>query len=308
MTTPHEPSMSAAETAGGEASGRIFDLGYQRYEGAREGRRRAVIAIWRDSVRGTLGLGRSTGIKVLAYGTITLALFPAIFIVVVAGFISSFGEAVDLDEFLGGLSNRGYYRFAIWPLTLFVAILGPELLCPDRRSQTIVLYLVRPLRPRDYLAARWSGFLTVTMVVLLLPQAMVFVALGFTSSDVFDWLGDNADIIPRAIASGLVVGLVLTTVAMAISSMTDRRAYAVAGIVATVLITWAISDAGVNLASGRTADFFELIRFGGVLQVNDWLFDDFDGELGAQWYALTSAAIVVGGALFMQGRYRKIKL
>lgn len=300
--------MSAAETAGGEASGRIFDLGYQRYEGAREGRRRAVIAIWRDSVRGTLGLGRSTGIKVLAYGTITLALFPAIFIVVVAGFISSFGEAVDLDEFLGGLSNRGYYRFAIWPLTLFVAILGPELLCPDRRSQTIVLYLVRPLRPRDYLAARWSGFLTVTMVVLLLPQAMVFVALGFTSSDVFDWLGDNADIIPRAIASGLVVGLVLTTVAMAISSMTDRRAYAVAGIVATVLITWAISDAGVNLASGRTADFFELIRFGGVLQVNDWLFDDFDGELGAQWYALTSAAIVVGGALFMQGRYRKIKL
>ncbi len=300
--------MSAAETAGGEASGRIFDLGYQRYEGAREGRRRAVIAIWRDSVRGTLGLGRSTGIKVLAYGTITLALFPAIFIVVVAGFISSFGEAVDLDEFLGGLSNRGYYRFAIWPLTLFVAILGPELLCPDRRSQTIVLYLVRPLRPRDYLAARWSGFLTVTMVVLLLPQAMVFVALGFTSPDVFDWLGDNADIIPRAIASGLVVGLVLTTVAMAISSMTDRRAYAVAGIVATVLITWAISDAGVNLASGRTADFFELIRFGGVLQVNDWLFDDFDGELGAQWYALTSAAIVVGGALFMQGRYRKIKL
>ncbi len=300
--------MSAAETAGGEASGRIFDLGYQRYEGAREGRRRAVIAIWRDSVRGTLGLGRSTGIKVLAYGTITLALFPAIFIVVVAGFISSFGEAVDLDEFLGGLSNRGYYRFAIWPLTLFVAILGPELLCPDRRSQTIVLYLVRPLRPRDYLVARWSGFLTVTMVVLLLPQAMVFVALGFTSSDVFDWLGDNADIIPRAIASGLVVGLVLTTVAMAISSMTDRRAYAVAGIVATVLITWAISDAGVNLASGRTADFFELIRFGGVLQVNDWLFDDFDGELGAQWYALTSAAIVVGGALFMQGRYRKIKL
>ena len=300
--------MSAAETAGGDASGRIFDLGYQRYEGAREGRRRAVIAIWRDSVRGTLGLGRSTGIKVLAYGTITLALFPAIFIVVVAGFISSFGDAVDLDEFLGGLSNRGYYRFAIWPLTLFVSILGPELLCPDRRSQTIVLYLVRPLRPRDYLAARWSGFLTITMVILLLPQAMVFVALGFTSSDVFDWLGDNADIIPRAIASGLVVGLVLTTVAMAISSMTDRRAYAVAGIVATVLITWAISDAGVNLASGRTADFFELIRFGGVLQVNDWLFDDFDGELGAQWYALTSAAIVVGGALFMQGRYRKIKL
>ena len=267
-----------------------------------------MIAIWRDSVRGTLGLGRSAAIKVLAYGTITLALFPAIFIVIVAGFISSFGEAAELDEFLGGLSNRGYYRFAIWPLTLFVAILGPELLCPDRRSGTIVLYLVRPLRPRDYLAARWAGFLTVTMGILLLPQLMVFVALAFTSADVLDGLMDDADILPRAVASGLVVGLVLTTVSMAISSMTDRRAYAVAGVVATVLITWAISDAGVNLASGRTADFFELIRFGGALQVNDWIFGSFDGELGAQWYALTSALLVLGGGAFMLRRYRRLSL
>lgn len=306
MTAPAEATVGAEGEE--RAAGRIFDLGYQRYEGAREGRRRAMIAIWRDSARGTLGLGRSAGVKVLAYSTIALALFPAVFIVVVAGFISSFGDGVDLDEFLGGLSNRGYYRFAIWPLTLFVAILGPELLCPDRRSGTIVLYLVRPLRPRDYLAARWAGFFTVTMMVLLLPQLMVFVALGFTATNVFDWLGDNADILPRALASGLVVGLVLTSVSFAIASMTDRRAYAVAGVMATILITWAVSDVGVNLASGRTADVFELMRFGGALQVNDWLFDSFRGELGAQWYALTSAIVIVGGGLFMQSRYRKISL
>jgi ABC-2 type transport system permease protein len=305
VTTGQEAAPPEVEA---EATGRIFDLGYQRYGGAREGRRRAMIAIWRDSVRGTVGLGRSTAIKALAYGTIILALFPAVFIVVVAGFISSFGDAAELDEFIGDLSNRGYYRFAIWPLTLFVAILGPELLCPDRRSGTIVLYLVRPLRPRDYIAARWAGFFTVTMVILLLPQVMVFVALGFTSTDVFDWLRDNADILPRAVASGVVVGLVLTTVSLTIASMTDRRAYAVAGIVATVLITWAISDAGVNLTSGRTADFFELIRFGGALQVNDWFFDAFDGELPALSYAVTSAVVVTGSALFMLRRYRRIAL
>jgi ABC-2 type transport system permease protein len=311
VTTEREATPGAADerqAAPGEAAGRIFDLGYQHYEGAREGRRRAMIAIWRDSMRGTVGLGRSTAIKVLAYATIFLALFPAIFIVVVAGFISSFGDAAELDEFIGDLSNRGYYRFAIWPLTLFVAILGPELLCPDRRSGTIVLYLVRPLRPRDYLAARWAGFFTVTMAILLLPQLMVFVAIGFTSTDVFGWLRDNADILPRAVASGAVVGLVLTTVSLAIASMTDRRAYAVAGVVATVLITWAISDAGVNLTSGRTADFFELIRFGGALQVNDWMFDAFDGELPAMAYALTSALLVLGGSAFMLGRYRRISL
>ena len=59
---------------------------------------------------------------------------------------------------------------------------------------------------------------------------------------------------------------------------------------------------------GRTADVFELMRFGGVLQVNDWLFDSFRGELGVQWYALTSAIVIVGGGLFMQSRYRKISL
>ena len=40
-----------------EAQGEVFDLGYQHYDGPREGRSRARKAIFWDGIRTVLGLG-----------------------------------------------------------------------------------------------------------------------------------------------------------------------------------------------------------------------------------------------------------
>ena len=60
-----------------EVSGEVFDLGYRHYDGPREGRHRARIALWKNGVRTTLGLGRGSLAKVLPALLFLFALVPA---------------------------------------------------------------------------------------------------------------------------------------------------------------------------------------------------------------------------------------
>ena len=42
-------------TQAAEALGRVFDLGFRRYEGPREGRRRAMLSVYKDGLRAAMG-------------------------------------------------------------------------------------------------------------------------------------------------------------------------------------------------------------------------------------------------------------
>ena len=44
--------------SGTQSEGTVFDLGYRRYEGPREGRNRARTAVYIDGLKITLGIGR----------------------------------------------------------------------------------------------------------------------------------------------------------------------------------------------------------------------------------------------------------
>ena len=125
-------------------SGQVFDLGFRRYEGQREGRRRAMRAVHKDGVRTAMGLGRGGKAKVLPWIFIAASAIPALVFALVAGAVDrladGFSEAADLP------SHADYYGIAGIVLFLFAAVVGPELFCPDRSDGTISLYLVRPLR------------------------------------------------------------------------------------------------------------------------------------------------------------------
>ena len=75
----------------------IFDLGYRGYEGERTSRWRRRLAIWRDGVRISLGLGRSAGAKFASWLLIGLALVPIVVLVVISAFLS------PAEERAGGL-------------------------------------------------------------------------------------------------------------------------------------------------------------------------------------------------------------
>ena len=92
------------------ASGQVFDLGFRRYEGQREGRRRAVLAVYKDGLRTAMGLGRGGKAKILPWLFIAASIIPALVFALIAGAVdrlaADFSEALDLP------SHADYYSIA----------------------------------------------------------------------------------------------------------------------------------------------------------------------------------------------------
>ena len=59
-----------------QTTGEVFDLGYQHYDGPREGRFRARTALWVNGVRTALGLGRGAKAKILPTLLFVAAMAP----------------------------------------------------------------------------------------------------------------------------------------------------------------------------------------------------------------------------------------
>ena len=74
-----------ASAPGGGPAGTVFDIGYQRYDGPREGRGRVRLAVFKDGVRTALGLGRGAKAKVLPWAFILLLVLIGFIMALVAG-------------------------------------------------------------------------------------------------------------------------------------------------------------------------------------------------------------------------------
>ena len=205
-----------------EYSGEVFDLGYQHYKGLREGRMRSRKALWTNGMRTTLGLGRGTGAKVLPALLFILVILTAVIISLVASVAGS-------EEDLRG--HADYYRIVAVILLIFSAIIAPELLCPDRRDGVIYLYLVRPLTTTDYVVGRWFAFFSVSMALICSGQLTLFIGLTLAADEPLSYLRDNWLDIPRFLGAGLVVAVFTTTLPLAVSAFTTRKAYAAAFVI-----------------------------------------------------------------------------
>ena len=309
-----------------EPRGEVFDLGYQHYEGRREGRMRARKALWMNGVRTALGLGRGSRAKVLPILLFVAVIIPALVMTLVA---SQSGPEGDVT------GHSGYYRIVSIVLFLFAAIIAPELLCSDRRDGVINLYLVRPLTPTDYVAGRWLAFFSITLAIVYFGQVILFVGLTLAAAEPMDYLRDHWLDIPRFLGAGLVVALFTTTLPMAVAAFTTRRAYAAAFVIGLFLISAAVAGAltasdediteppepGGGAAvqgepvAGDAAKWFALINIGSVpIHVNDLIFANEDDSHLAKlvrelptgvpigWYLLLTA----GPGFVLWWRYRRI--
>jgi ABC-2 type transport system permease protein len=102
-----------------QRTGELFDLGYQHYDGPREGRARARKAVFFDGFRTTLGLGRGAGAKVLPMLLFGAAMAPAVIMALVASLT---------DGLLEIPGHPLYYEIVSMVLLIFAAIIAPELL------------------------------------------------------------------------------------------------------------------------------------------------------------------------------------
>ena len=218
------------------SEGQLFDLGYQRYDGPREGRTRARKALFVNGIRTCFGMGRGTMAKVLPILFFGAVMAPAIvFIIIAATTERLIGVALDIP------GHADYYQIVSLILLLFSAVIAPELLCPDRRSGVITLYLVRSLTFSDYVLGRWMAFFVVSLLFIFTGQVVLMIGLTMSATQPLDYLRDNWADIPKFLSAGLVIAILTTTIPLAVAAFTTRRVYASAFVIGLWLISAAVA-------------------------------------------------------------------
>lgn len=252
------------------AEGQVFDLGYRRYEGPREGRGRARFAVFKDGIRTCLGIGRGGRAKIVPWLFIVAAIIPALVMALVAGTVDRLapGASVNLPSY------ADYYGIAAQILLIFGAVVAPELLSGDRRSGVVHLYLVRPLTALDYAGARWAAFFAVMLVTTWVPQLVLLTGLTLGANAPLSYLEHNWLDIPRFLAAGVAISLFVTTLAMTVASFTSRRAYAAVFIVGLFVVSLPFAEGVSHEVGQNIGKWIALLNLANVpLFLNDMIFN-----------------------------------
>ena len=213
---------------------RILDRGYRHYDGERTGVSGAVRSVVIHSIQRGLGMRRTIWAKVLPVLTAAIAYIPAIIFVGIVALI----PARSLTDFV--LPSYGeYYGYVISAILLFVAFAAPEMLCTDRRSGMLGIYLASPLSRGTYLLAKALAVAATLSIVCLGPPLLMLVA-NLLQSQGPTGAGDIALTALRVLLAGLMITLLYTGVTLGVASLTDRKSIATAGIILLVLVSGTI--------------------------------------------------------------------
>jgi len=245
------------------ATGAIYDLGYQGYDGPRLGRRAAVATLFWASLRAAFGLGRSGRSKIVPWGLTAIMVVPA----AVAGAIQAIAP--------GGLSPFNYDNY-LWDLSpilaLFVAAQAPELVSSDQRNHVLSLYFSHALARSDYALAKLGALAAALFILALAPLLVILFASIFAASDVVAAFGDQLQNLPQIIGSPAIHAVPLAALGLAIAAFTPRRAYATGAIIAVYLVTGAAGSILSEAGRGRLSQVAPLLNPWVLLDgTRDWL-------------------------------------
>ena len=314
--------MTAIEMAGpvatpgpqGGNSGTVFDIGYQRYTGQREGRGRGRRAIFKDGLRIALGLGRGPRAKGLPWFFIGVLTVIGLVFAIIAGAANRLGGPGTATR-ANLPSHSDYYGIASTIMFVFAAVVAPELLCRDRRDGVINLYLVRPITGSDYIVSRWAAFLTVMLVASWIPQVVLFLGLSAGDPRPVEYLQNHWMDVPRFLAAGAAMAAYATTLAMLAASFTTRRAYASVFLVGLFVITAPFTVGLAEEVGGNAGRWISMFNLANIpVHVNDVIFGDVSNitedaparQLGSTILVSWWAAWTVLPAALLWWRYRRL--
>ena len=287
-------------------TGRIYDVGYQRYEGVRLGRRHAIWALYIHSLRGVFGIGRSLSSKVGPIGLAVIALVPAVF---------QLGIAAISPEEVEVFRPEDYYVVIEIVLAVFCAVVAPELVGRDQRTNTLSLYFSRALRRRDYAVAKFGALVTGMLAITVIPQTIMFVGNGLAASNFGDYLQDNWTDLPAILASAVLLSGLIAGIGLVIAAQMPRRAFSTVAILAAFVLTSIIAGTVLETAdqnAGRLAVLFSPFQV--VQGFSFWFFDASPepdsplavADLPGVVYAIDAVVVTLLMLALLFRRYEKI--
>jgi ABC-2 type transport system permease protein len=288
-----------------EATGVIHDIGYQRYAGPRLGRRHVVGALYVHGLRAIFGLGRGAKAKIFPWLVVTIVGLIAALVMAVG---AQYGETIlTYAQFADSMS---------WLVIFFVAVAAPELVSRDVRSGVLPLYFSRPLRRSDYVLAKLAALVSGIWLLLGAPQLLMFVGAAFSTGDGLAGVWrEFGDLVPGLLYAA-VWALVFGAVGLLVASLTGKRAFAAAGIVAVFLMTATMAGVLATFPSQTVsrlaglASPSSLVQGVGVWAFRTWLITapEAQGQTNpyGPLYLVGVVALVATCVLLLLARYRKV--
>jgi ABC-2 type transport system permease protein len=212
-------------------TGAVYDRGYRPYEGPRGQRGAAVYALYKASMRRALGLRRPWRQKVAPFVLLGIVTIPAV-INVGIGYVTR----DRIQDRIQIITYRDYVGVSS-ALLLFVAIVAPDVMCPDRRQHVLPLMFARPMTGVDYVLAKVGAITTILFAFSFLPQVVLFVGNMLVSDSALHYFKGHLDVLWKVPLAVALLAIYYAAIGCAISSLTDRRIVAGAAVIGLFLVT-----------------------------------------------------------------------
>ena len=221
--------MSAIESGG---RGAVYDRGYRPYDGPRGSRGAATIALYKASIRRALGLRRAWRQKVAPFVLLGVVTIPAI-VNVGIGYVTRDQPLADRFSII---TYREYVGVSS-ALLLFVAVVAPDVMCPDRRQHVLPLMFARPLTGVDYVVAKVGAISAIMFAFSFIPQVVLFIGNMLVSDSSYDYFTGHLEVLWKVPIAIVLLAAYYAIIGVAIASLTDRRIVAGATVIGLFLVT-----------------------------------------------------------------------
>lgn len=283
--------------------GEVFDRGYAHYDGRRQGRFAAWWALTSYSMKRALGLRKRWTAKVVPFMLYVAAVIPVVVLVAIAALVPK-ADLGGYPRYFDGIA------LVTW---VFIATVAPEMLCVDRRENTLPFYFSRAITRFDYVLAKLAATVLLTMTLTVIPASLLWLGWQLIADSPGRAMQAHLDDLGKVVLVGAVLAITGGTAGLVVSAITDRKAVAVAIILAGELTLTAIAHFSFVALHAEWRRYFMFLSANNIFSAvthqlfpaarNNGTFMEIEASFPLQTYLLYLLALTVIGVLFIRWRY-----
>ena len=283
--------------------GEVFDRGYAHYDGRRQSRFAAWWALTTYSMKRALGLRKRWTAKVVPFLLYVTAVIPVVVLVAIAAILPK-AELGGYPRYFDGIA------LVTW---VFVATVTPEMLCVDRRENTLPFYFSRAITRFDYVLAKLAATVLLTLTLTVIPASFLWLGWQLVADSPGRAMQAHLDDLGKVVLVGAMLAVVGGVAGLVVSALTDRKAVAVAIILAGELTLTAIAHFSFVALHAGWRRYFIFLSANNIFSAvtnhlfpashTDETFMEIQTSFPLQVYLLYVLALTVIGVLFIRWRY-----